>query len=117
MRIPIIAAVLTLSVTACGHECLQAPCPLPIALAVEVTSANSGAGVVASVAVTGPFQSTVPCDSSCRIPGYAGTYTLNVTASGYQSAERTVLVHGTSPACGCASAETEDVVFALTPTP
>ena len=92
--------------------------PLPTALTVELTSASSGAAVNgASIAVSGAVTATVPCDASCTIGGYAGTYTLVVTAPGYQSAERTVLVQGSSPACGCASTQTEELSFMLTPTP
>ena len=114
----IVVAALAFSAVACNGDCLQSPCPLPIAIAVEVTSTSSGGGVSgASVAVSGAVTSTVPCDASCTIMGYAGTYTLTVAAPGYQSAQRTVLVQGSSPACGCASTETEQASFALTPTP
>jgi len=113
-----LAIPLAFSFIACGQDCLQTPCPLPIALAVVVTSGSSGGGVTgASVAVSGAGLSTVPCDSSCIIPGYAGNYTLVVSAPGYQSTQRTVLVQGSSPSCGCASAQTEHVSFVLTPVP
>ena len=47
----------------------------------------------------------------------AGTYTLVVAAPGYESAERTVDVQGSTPECGCASVQTQDLTFVLTPTP
>ena len=46
-----LAIPLAFSFIACGQDCLQTPCPLPIALAVVVTSGSSGGGVTgASVA-------------------------------------------------------------------
>jgi hypothetical protein len=118
MQRVVTATVIILSIAGCDGECLHPPCPLPIAMEVVVTSASSGMGVSGtSLDVRGPISSTVPCDSSCTVGGYAGTYTLNVTAPGYQPAARTVVVQGTSPSCGCASAQTQHVSFALTPTP
>ena len=109
---------ITLSIAACKQECLLPPCPLPIALEVVVTSTTSGTGVPGTaLAITGAESATVLCDSACTISGYAGTYTLNVTAPGYQAAVRTVVVRGSHPSCGCASTETQQVSFVLTPTP
>jgi hypothetical protein len=103
---------------ACGQECLAAPCPVPMALAVAVSSSGSGGPVSgATVAVSGATTTTVPCDSSCLVPGYAGSYTLTASAPGYQTVERTVLVQGSSPACGCATARTEHISLVLTPVP
>ena len=110
------ATLLILSTAGCSDECLHPPCPLPIALEVVVTSASSGKPVPgASLDITGAISSTVPCDSSCRVGGYADSYTLNVTAPGFQPAARTVVVRGTSTSCGCPSAQTQQVSFALTP--
>jgi hypothetical protein len=104
--------------SACGQDCLVPPCPLPIAVAVTMTSASSGGKVTgATVVVSAPVQSTIPCDSACLIAGLAGTYTLTANAPGYQSLARTVVVQGTSPTCGCPSAQTERVSFTLTLTP
>jgi hypothetical protein len=112
------AAGLAFTIAGCNGDCVVTPCALPIAVVVDITSASSGAAVSgASIAVSGAVISTVPCDGSCKIMGYAGTYTLDVSAPGYQSTERTVLVRGSSPACGCASTEPERVSIALTPTP
>jgi hypothetical protein len=114
----IAAAALTLPLAGCNGDCPVHPCPLPTALTVELTSSSSGAAVNgASVAVSGTVSATVPCDARCTIGGYAGTYTLVVTAPGYESAERTVLVQGSTPACGCASVQTQELSFGLTPAP
>ena len=118
MRSLLLGIWATLSLAACHQECVAHPCPLPIALEVVVAAATSGAGVSgASVVVTGAASVTQSCDSSCIIPGYAGSYTLMVTAPGYQPAESTVVVQGSNPGCGCASARTEHVSFVLALTP
>ncbi len=119
MRIFVVVTILAFgSGVGCSNECLSPPCPLPVALNVTLFSTGSGASVSgASLQVSGPISTTVPCDSSCAIRGYAGTYTIAVTAPGYQTTERTVLVHGSSPAaCGCGSVQAEDVDISLTPT-
>jgi hypothetical protein len=116
----VIATVaLTLPLAACNGDCAVHPCPLPTALVVELTSSSSGAAVNgASIAVSGAVSATVPCDARrCTIGGYAGTYTLVVAAPGYESPERTVDVQGFTPECGCASVQTQDLTFVLTPTP
>jgi hypothetical protein len=114
----IVSVVTALSLTACGQECLVPPCPLPIAITAVVTSGSGGAVSGAALAVSGAVTTTVPCDSQCSIPGYAGSYTLTASAPGYQSLQKTILVQGSSsPLCGCASAQTEQVSFVLTPTP
>jgi hypothetical protein len=116
----VIAAVaLTLPLAGCNGDCAVHPCPLPTALAVELTASSSGATVNgASIAVSRAVSATVPCDARrCTIGGYAGTYTLVVAAPGYESAERTVDVQGSTPECGCASVQTQDLTFVLTPMP
>jgi hypothetical protein len=118
MRLAAAAGALILSSAGCRQECLALPCALPIALEVTVTAAGSGSGVTgASLEITGAESTTLPCDSSCMVPGYAGTYVLNVTAPGYQPAARTVVVQGSSPSCGCGSVQREQVSIVLTPTP
>ena len=71
----------------------------------------------ATVAVSGVATTTVPCDASCFIPGYAGSYTLTATAPGYQTVKQTVVVQGSSPACGCATVQTKQVSLVLAPIP
>ena len=110
-----LAVVFGLSLPACGQECLQPPCALPLAVAVDVTSTSGNGVTEAAVQVSGAVATTLPCDTSCRILGYAGTYTLTVSAPGYQSVERTVVVQGATARCGCASAKTEHVTVALAP--
>lgn len=111
---------LVLFIPGCGGTdyCPALPCALPIAITLQV-SAQSSAGPVpgATVDVSGPLGGTLPCDSSCSILGPPGSYSLTVSAPGYQSTQRTVDVTGSVPSCGCATSETQDVSVALAPTP
>ena len=109
-------AVLGLASAGCRqHECLALPCALPVAIVITATAADGGAPVSdAAVQVSGALTSTLPCPGgTCRVPGTAGTYTLDVHAPGFQAAQRTVTVGGTNPACGCPTVETAQVNVAL----
>lgn len=111
---------LVLFVPACGGTdyCPALPCALPVAIALHVSAQGSSGSVPgAAVDVSGPVSGTLSCDSSCSILGPPGSYSLTVTAPGYQSTQRTVDVAGMVPSCGCATAETQDVSVALAPTP
>ena len=100
----------------CG-ECLMPPCPLPIALIVNVTGGTPGAPVTGAVVqVSGAIFGTIPCSTSCYVPGTAGTYNLDVTAPGFEALRRTVTVQGTNPSCGCPTVVPEKVTVALVPT-
>jgi hypothetical protein len=114
----VIAITLGLSLASCSRECVNAPCPLGVAVAVDVTSTTSGTGISgAAVEVSGAFAATMPCEASCQIRGAAGTYVLKATAPGYQSMERTVVVQGSTSTCGCGAGfpTTQQVTFVLTP--
>src|SRR6185295_6703127 len=102
---------------ACNPQCLQEPCALPLAITLDVASSTPGTDVgAATVQVSGALTSSMSCERSCSIGGYAGTYVLTVNAPGYQTTTRTVTVHGSSPGpCQCGSAETERVSIALSP--
>ena len=103
----------------CGGECLHLPCPMPIALFIEVTDAVTGGPVSGAMVRTSRdgVINTMPCSFPCYEPGYAGTYTLDVEAPGYQSAHRTVTVEGTTPECDCPTVVAEHVSVALAPDP
>ena len=123
-RLTRLGAIALCSVSCGGTaaECLALPCPLPLAVTITVTSsASTGAISGAFVSVAGGgFSSALPCNGSparCSVSGYAGTYQLDIGAPGYQTTHRAVVVSGNSPACGCASAETQHLDVALVPTP
>jgi hypothetical protein len=115
-----LGAVLALTSAGCRErECLALPCALPVAIVITATAADGGAPVSdAVVQVSGALTSTLPCPAgTCRVPGTAGTYTLDVRAAGFQVARRTVTVAGTNPACGCPTVETAQVSVALAAAP
>lgn len=110
-------AALTLCAASCASEpCVTPPCPLRIAITLSITAASTATGIAgASVEVSGPSSTTFRCDSSCTVAGTAGTYTVVVTAPGYQNAERVVTVPGENHPCGCGTVVTQQVSFVLTP--
>ena len=112
-------AVVALS--SCGSgaaECLALPCPLPWALMVAVTSATSSGPVKDAVLhFTGPVSGSVPCSSSCIVPGYGGTYGIEVSAPGFQALTRSIVVDGTRPDCGCPTTVTQHIDVALVASP
>lgn len=117
-------AALILCASACRHdaaECLALPCPEPIAVMLTLTSSTTGGAVIGGVVqVDGPIRGTIQCGSTagarCLIGGVSGTYSLTISAPGYATVQRTVQVPGTTPACGCATAETQTVDVTLTAT-
>lgn len=124
---PLLAlAGLSAALVSCGvlHDdrCLPPPCPLPLAITISVTAGAGGGSIGgAFVKVSGAIVSTIPCNAgpgtTCYVPGGAGTYNLEVGAPGFQSAQRTVVVQGKNPECGCPIVATEHLDVALVATP
>jgi hypothetical protein len=105
------------ALASCGR-CLALPCPMPMALVINITAGGGGGPVSgALVRVTGATMTTIPCNATCDVPGYGGTYNLEVEAPGFQKAQRTVTVEGTDPACGCPSTATRRLDIALVASP
>jgi len=101
-----------------GHDCLALPCPMPMALFIDVSAAGTGGPATGAVInVSGAAISTIPCPQSCFVPGYAGTYVLDVEAPGYQSAHHTITVDGTTPDCGCPTTAVRHVSVVLAANP
>jgi hypothetical protein len=100
------------------EDCILPPCALPIAIEVTVSSGVSGGSVTgASLEVAGAIHSTIQCSSECVVPGSVGPYRLTLSAPGFQTVERTVVVHGSTPRCSCTQVETERVSLVLNPAP
>ncbi len=110
-----------LALSACySADCVTMPCLLPMALTVTVTNAASGGAVpTAVIQLGGQSTSSITCSSSptvCVVPGYRGTYSVTVSAPGFQSATRTITVAGPDvEECHCATVDTEHVNVALVP--
>jgi hypothetical protein len=111
--------VLGMALVSCREECIMS-CPLPVAVIVHVT-AGAAAGPVdgAFVRVSGPPAGTASCvaetlASVCFVPGYAGSYDLEVGAPGFQTTRRTVAVQGTpQERCRCAVSDTVRIDVSL----
>lgn len=109
------------ALTACGEvvvECVRPPCLEPIAVRVTVTSSTTGQPIMGAFVRREPQSGGEPCVRSpgtCVIPGIAGTYSFEIGAPGYQSVQRTVVVSGSNPECGCAIVETKQLDVSLTP--
>ena len=106
-----------LPLAACGGaaaECVTWPCPQPIAIALTISTAVTGAGVpLTTVDVSGAMRSSFSCSGTCRISGTAGTYHIVAHAPGFEPVERSIEVRGTTPACGCATTVVQDVTIVL----
>lgn len=124
MRLSLKCAVIPLIALACKTDCVQtALCALQLALTVTVTSSTSGAPVTgAFVQIQSPQSTTpIPCNqapgTTCEIRGYAGTYVMVVGAPAFQSAQRTQVVGGNDPSCGCPTVDARHIDVALVPVP
>ncbi len=98
------------------------PCFLPVAIEVTVTSQGGGPIAGAAVRVLNDANRSFLCVSAgtgsvCNVSGEAGTYHLEVTATGFQSTRRVVAVSGTmTPGpCPCPEVTTERVDVVLKP--
>lgn len=112
-----IAAVLTLS--ACIQtDCVTLPCLLPQSVTVTVSHAASGGAVPSAVVqISGQLSGTTPCSgtpTTCQM-GYPGNYTVTVSAPGFQSATRNVMVANAERKddCHCPTPEVAQVSVAL----
>jgi hypothetical protein len=117
-RVAIMVAVLS---TSGGCVKCDPLCVLPTAITITVTS-SAAAGPVNGVVVqangsVGPTQ-CAGSPTTCLVLGSAGTYSLDISAPGFQTAKRTVTVTGSpAAACGCGGADTEHIDVALVATP
>ena len=126
-RPPVRLVTAAMALVACAGDagddlaaCIVPPCALPLAVTVSVTSSATGAALPsAMVTATKPVSGTFPCTlspgASCPVLGSYGTYELDVSAPGFQTAHRSVVVTGSSPPCGCPRVDTQQVAVALVP--
>ena len=114
-------AVALVAPTSCGDPCPVSACPAA-SFFLDVTNARDG-GQVTGVEATlsGPTTKTMPCEprgteAVCfgGAPVTAGSYSLQVTAPGFQSVNVPATVTLTS-GCGCQSAMLQPSTLALDP--
>ena len=117
----ILAVALAIGASRCtsSPECTHPPCPLPTAINIVVTSTSGEPITGASADITGAVKTVMPCQfgsqkNVCIVPGQGGTYDVRVSAAGYQAATESVVVTGTTPACGCGTVNTQTVTIVLT---
>jgi hypothetical protein len=118
--------LLGLLASACGMDgaernCIPPPCPIPLAITVDVTSSAGGAVAGTVLRLTGRATGTAPCETgasttTCRVPGDPGTYDLELSAPGFETARRSVTVSGTTPDCGCTTIVPVHLDVVLAPT-
>jgi hypothetical protein len=96
----------SLAVACSGDTCVLYPCPQSEAAEISVTAPNAPTGIAGlSMAITGAVVGSGPCNqgtsgvSVCYIDGGPGTYSVALSAPGYQTA--TVRFTATGTAAGC----------------
>ena len=111
-------------IAACNHDsqpdCLSLPCPLPLAITLNVTSAAGGPVAGVALTVAGALTGTGSCTqgnatTTCIVPGASGNYDLRLTAPGFVDKTISVAVTGTTPACGCPKVDPQSLDVVLTP--
>jgi len=114
--------VLGVLFASCGDDCRGvASCPSPLGITVTISSASGGGPIDnAIIRVSGTMATTIACGTQlnptvCIVPVPAGTYTLDVEASGFRNAQRTVTVPGGGGGCGCGWVTTQFVEVSLPP--
>lgn len=105
--------------TGCA-DCLQIPCPRPVAVEAVVTSGTGLSLTGLVVDVSTPTTARIPCDDAlgrCTVPGSAGNYTMRFSAPGHQTLQRSVTVarvRAVGP-CGCEGVTTQQLQVTLAP--
>ncbi len=99
-------------------DCIHPPCPEPVAIQLTVTSSTGGPVPGLALAFTGAASGGGPCNvddtaSHCSVPGTAGTYNLQLTATGFQPKTFSVVVTGTTPECGCPTVDVQPLNVVL----
>jgi len=87
---------------------------------VAVVMSATGASLSGLFVDVGTPAARIPCDATsgrCVVPGGAGSYTLSVGATGYQTVQRSVTVTAVraTGSCGCAEVTTQQLQLTLVP--
>jgi hypothetical protein len=122
-------AVVLLSLTvACPGDagCVLYPCPPQDAAEISVTAPNAPAGIVGltMIARSGAETGSGPCNhgtgavSVCYLLGGPGTYSVDLSATGYQTATVRFTATGTAAGCNtCGHTDTQRLSVVLQPSP
>jgi hypothetical protein len=100
---------------ACGGDCIQPPCPFPIAVTLTVKSSTSGAPVNNVTVTIDDDGFTSGCNGVCLVSANPGKHHLKISAPGFRSSETDVTVTGTIPDCGCPRIDNQALTVSLTP--
>jgi hypothetical protein len=108
----------------CSHQtqpdCVMTPCPAPLAIVMNVTSAAGGPVPGLTLTFSGSASGSGQCSAGqsstlCVVVGMPGSYNLQLTAPGVQAKIISATVVGITPACGCTSVQTQQLNVVLTP--
>lgn len=113
-------ATVVLSCSSTQEVCVTPPCAPPIAVIVTVTSSAStplgGGAFVLAPGYVSPIACNGTPTATCYVPGFPGTYELDIGAPGFATVHRNVAVRGTDGGtCGCTQMATEHLEVALAP--
>ena len=91
---------------------------MPMAVVLTVTTPSGGAVPDLTMTVSGAASVAGPCNvgdsnTTCYVPGTAGTYAVRLSAPGFQEKVVSVTVTGSNPPCGCPSVQTEQASVVL----
>src|SRR5690349_18535175 len=99
--LPLVALAL-----ACSNSeapCPAYPCPIPFAFDITLTGSPAGAPLTTGSYRVLPSGSLVACNqgalsNQCLSPGGPGTYQIEISATGYTTVQRTIVVPAKSTA-------------------
>ncbi len=117
---------------ACRHggECIAVPgCPPAEAALITITSSATNTAVNGvTITVNGDVAHALQCDGNCLVPGYAGKYVFDISAPGFATVQRTIVVTGATKqfdvygpegfegkSCDCAVVDRQRLDVVLTP--
>jgi hypothetical protein len=122
LLLPKLVPMIALAVAACGaSEPIICPaCPATQAFTLTLTSSAGGpvpgAHLDCTGAVIGPGPCTTgPTTTTCVMVGNAGTYNATISAPGFGTVTRTIVVQGERAAATCSTYVVEHVDVVMTP--
>jgi hypothetical protein len=101
-------------------DCIPPPCPLPVAVVLNVSSMTGGPVAALSMSVSGAVVGSGSCSVAesvtvCSLGGGPGTYNIRLTAPGFEEKELSITVTGNTPACACTTVVTQELSVVVSP--